>query len=102
MPAAPGVPVQHGASAAYSSSLQSESAGGAQTMHAARAARRAASASSKSLIAVGYVLASLLGVAGGYYLLCALNPQANFLNLQLPGLRQPAGTSHVEINKNSR
>lgn len=100
--AAGGVPAQHGASAAAAASQRAGAAGGAQTAHAARAARRAESRSSGSLIAAGYVLAALLGAAGGYYLLCALNPQANFLNLRLPGLRQPADAPAVETDKTPR
>ena len=34
----------------------------------------------------GHILASVLGLAIGYYLLCWLNPQMNFLELKLPGL----------------
>ena len=35
---------------------------------------------------IGHVLASLFGLTLGYYLLCWIRPEANFLNLDLPGL----------------
>ncbi len=102
VPAAPGTPAQHAASAAAAASSRAGAVVGAHTLHARQAARRAESASSGSLIAAGYVLAAILGVAGGYYLLCALNPQANFLNLRLPGLRQPADAPAFETDKSPR
>lgn len=35
---------------------------------------------------LGHILASILGLAIGYYLLVSIRPEANFLNLELPGL----------------
>jgi hypothetical protein len=48
------------------------------------------------------VLVALLGVIGGYYLLCALNPQANFLKLRLPGLQPPAEAQPLQTDKSPR
>ena len=57
-----------------------ESAGADQAEARRRSARR-----SKQVTAVvnvlGFVFASLLGLAIGYYVLCFVNPQGNFLNL---------------------
>ena len=38
---------------------------------------------------VGHVVFSGLGLLAGYYALCWLRPEANFLQLKLPGLPQP-------------
>jgi hypothetical protein len=35
---------------------------------------------------MGHIVASTLGLLIGYYILCMIAPQANFLNLSLPGL----------------
>ena len=38
---------------------------------------------------LGHVLFSALGLAIGYYLLVFIRPDANFLNLSLPGMPAP-------------
>jgi len=38
---------------------------------------------------IGYVAASTICLVIGYYILCLVNPQANFLELPLPGVRLP-------------
>jgi molecular chaperone DnaK len=35
---------------------------------------------------LGHLLAAVIGLAVGYYILCWINPAANFLNIDLPGL----------------
>lgn len=37
---------------------------------------------------LGHLLASVIGLAIGYYVLCWINPAANFLNIDLPGLNR--------------
>lgn len=55
-------------------------------------ARRVNRRSATAVTLVGHVIFSLLGLAIGYYVLVWLNPHANFLNLNLPGLHQgPSG-----------
>lgn len=49
-------------------------------------ARPQRSVRSAVLQAIGHLLFSLLGLALGYYILCWLKPEANFLDLPLPGL----------------
>ena len=51
-------------------------------------ARRVSRRSATAVTLVGHVIFSLLGLAIGYYVLVWLNPHANFLNLNLPGLHQ--------------
>ncbi len=60
--------------------------------------RRSKPNSTLAIYAVGHVLASVLGLALGYYLLCYVRPEANFLDLPLPGLRQPAEETPTEPN----
>jgi hypothetical protein len=38
-------------------------------------------------------VASVLGLSLGYYILCWIKPEANFLELNLPGLSPAATTS---------
>ena len=38
---------------------------------------------------VGFVVFSALGLVVGYYLLCLINPESNFLHWDLPGLKPP-------------
>jgi molecular chaperone DnaK len=55
-------------------------------------ARRVNRRSATAVTLVGHVIFSLLGLAIGYHVLVWLNPHANFLNLNLPGLQQgPSG-----------
>lgn len=55
-------------------------------------ARRVSRRSATAVTLVGHVIFSLLGLAIGYYVLVWLNPHANFLKLNLPGLHQgPSG-----------
>ncbi len=35
---------------------------------------------------LGHLLASVIGLAVGYYVLCWISPESNFLNLELPGI----------------
>jgi molecular chaperone DnaK len=77
-------------------------ASGALTDQAARVGRYRRSSSSGLLVLAGYAVAAFVGLVGGYYLLCALNPHANFLNLHLPGLRQPAPAQPLETDKSPR
>lgn len=51
-------------------------------------ARRVSRRSATAVTLVGHVIFSLLGLAIGYYVLVWLNPHANFLHLNLPGLHQ--------------
>lgn len=37
---------------------------------------------------IGHVLASTIGLVVGYYILCLIRPEANFLNLPLPGVKR--------------
>ena len=55
--------------------------------HEVSAAPRRARGSSLTLI--GHIIAPLVGIALGYYLLCYIQPRANVLNLSLPGLQPP-------------
>jgi molecular chaperone DnaK len=55
---------------------------------AASGSRRAGRRSATAVTLAGHVIFSLLGLAIGYYVLVWLNPHANFLNLELPGLQQ--------------
>jgi molecular chaperone DnaK len=48
--------------------------------------RRVSRRSATAITLVGHVIFSLLGLAIGYYVLVWLNPHANFLHLDLPGL----------------
>jgi hypothetical protein len=45
------------------------------------------------IFGLGHIVASILGVAIGYYLLVYIRPEANFLNLDLPGLPPAAATT---------
>ncbi len=55
--------------------------------------RHAKSNSMFGLYALGHIMASMVGLVIGYYLLCYVRPEANFLDLHLPGLRQPVEES---------
>jgi len=56
--------------------------------------RRSSHSTSRMLVNVaGHILASTAGLVIGYYILCYIAPQANFLNLSLPGLPPPAAQS---------
>lgn len=57
---------------------------------AARSPQHRSGGSSMLLTLVGYVVFSVLGLICGYYLLCWANPDANFLNLRLPGIELPS------------
>lgn len=95
-----GTPAQRAAAAAVPA--WAGSAGAARSGQVAREARRNQNAAGAGWTVASHVLAALLGLIGGYYLLCALNPRANFLNLRLPGLRQPAELQHMQTDKSPR
>ncbi|MBN1852558.1 MAG: Hsp70 family protein [Pirellulales bacterium] len=40
----------------------------------------------RTIFVIGYIVSSLLGLAIGYYILCWIRPEANFLHLDLPGI----------------
>jgi molecular chaperone DnaK len=52
-------------------------------------ARRGRSTTSMVVNIIGHLTASILGLTIGYYILCWIEPTANFLELNLPGLRAP-------------
>lgn len=55
-----------------------------------RARRRGADPTARMIVnLVAHLLSSVLGLALGYYILCWISPQSNFLHLQLPLLPPP-------------
>ncbi len=54
--------------------------------------RRISDRSTRTLIIniIGHLTASILGLSIGYYVLCWMQPSANFLELKLPGLPPPS------------
>ncbi len=56
-------------------------------------ARRGRSTSSTVINIIGHLTASVLGLTIGYYILCWIEPTANFLELKLPGLNPPPATA---------
>ncbi len=39
---------------------------------------------------IGFIMSGVAGIGLGYYLLCRISPERNFLNLSLPGIERPA------------
>jgi molecular chaperone DnaK len=39
---------------------------------------------------IGFLMSGVAGIGLGYYLLCRISPERNFLNLNLPGIERPA------------
>jgi molecular chaperone DnaK len=54
--------------------------------------RRGRTTTSMVINVIGHLTASVLGLAIGYYILCWMEPTANFLELNLPGLSKPASS----------
>jgi len=76
--------VPYGAPAAASETLKN------QRQRSSRKRRLVSGSRRRLFIAVsGHIVASVLGLMVGYYILCLIQPQANFLNLELPGLEAP-------------
>ena len=51
-----------------------------------------------AIFVTGHVVASFLGIALGYYILCWIRPSANFLNWDLPGIQKPASVDESTTN----
>ncbi|MGD9645257.1 MAG: Hsp70 family protein [Pirellulales bacterium] len=78
-----------GDTAAFDATAADDHAAHQATETAARPAgsmRKISRRNATAVMLIGHVIFSLLGLAIGYYVLCWLNPHANFLQLDLPGL----------------
>ena len=86
VPQAQAVPAptsNHSAPAEYNSQIPfSENASDA------RSSKQSAANIKLAIGVMKHVIASLLGLIIGYYILCLVRPESNFLNLPLPGVRQ--------------